>query len=217
MRKNMGKKVGIMGGTFNPIHNGHLILAESAREAFGLDEIIFMPSGNSYMKNAASILDGETRACMTELAIKDNPYFRLSRMELEREGPTYTCDTLAQLKKQDTASQYFFIMGADNLFILEKWKNAVYVLQNCVIAAAARGEEAEEDIRKEAGRLKERYQADIRLLLQRRIDISSLEIRDRLLKGQSVRYLLPESVLSYICERELYSLAFYHGGKSEKR
>ena len=177
----MEKKVGIMGGTFNPIHNGHLILAESAREAFGLDEIIFMPSGNSYMKDASSILDKDTRAHMTELAIKDNPYFHLSRMELEREGPTYTCDTLAQLKAQDGKSRYFFIMGADNLFILEKWKNAAYILQNCVIAAAARGEEADGDIRREAGRLRDCYQADIRLLLQRRIDISSLEIRERIL------------------------------------
>ena len=200
----MEKKVGIMGGTFNPIHNGHLILAESAREAFGLDEIIFMPSGNSYMKDASSILDKDTRAHMTELAIKDNPYFHLSRMELEREGPTYTCDTLAQLKAQDGKSRYFFIMGADNLFILEKWKNAADILQNCVIAAAARGEEADGDIRREAGRLRDCYQADIRLLLQRRIDISSLEIRERILKGQSVRYLLPQSVFAYIKERGLY-------------
>ena len=133
MENMMEKKVGIMGGTFNPIHNGHLLLAESAREAFGLDEILFMPSGNSYMKDAASILDGKTRAHMTELAIEGNPFFRLSRMELERKGPTYTCDTLSQLKRQEGACQYFFIMGADNLFILEKWKDVEYIFQNCVI------------------------------------------------------------------------------------
>lgn len=200
----MGKKVGIMGGTFNPVHNGHLLLAESARETLGLDEILFMPSGNSYMKDASSILGGEVRAHMTELAIRGNPFFRLSRMELEREGPTYTCDTLAQLKRQDASSQYFFIMGADNLLILEKWKNAPYIFQNCVIAAAARGDEGNEDIRRRAGELRVRYQADIRLLLQRRIDISSLEIRERLQKGQSVRYLLPDSVLAYISQEGLY-------------
>ena len=112
----MEKKVGIMGGTFNPIHNGHLLLAESAREAFGLDEILFMPSGNSYMKDAASILDGKTRAYMTELAIEGNPFFRLSRMELERKGPTYTCDTLSQLKRQEGACQVFFYHGGRQSF-----------------------------------------------------------------------------------------------------
>ena len=200
----MEKKVGIMGGTFNPIHNGHLLLAESAREAFGLDEILFMPSGNSYMKDAASILDGKTRAYMTELAIEGNPFFRLSRMELERKGPTYTCDTLSQLKRQEGACQYFFIMGADNLFILEKWKDVEYIFQNCVIAVAARGDEPDGEIRRRAELLKKRYQADIRLLSERRIDISSLEIRERLQKGQSVRYLLPDSVLAYIAREGLY-------------
>ena len=200
----MEKKVGIMGGTFNPIHNGHLLLAESAREAFGLDEILFMPSGNSYMKDAASILDGKTHAHMTELAIEGNPFFRLSRMELERKGPTYTCDTLSQLKRQEGACQYFFIMGADNLFILEKWKDVEYIFQNCVIAVAARGDEPDGEIGRKAELLKKRYQADIRLLSERRIDISSLEIRERLQKGQSVRYLLPDSVLAYIAREGLY-------------
>ncbi len=204
MENMMEKKVGIMGGTFNPIHNGHLLLAESAREAFGLDEILFMPSGNSYMKDAASILDGKTRAHMTELAIEGNPFFRLSRMELERKGPTYTCDTLSQLKRQEGACQYFFIMGADNLFILEKWKDVEYIFQNCVIAVAARGDEPDGEIGRKAEPLKKRYQADIRLLSERRIDISSLEIRERLQKGQSVRYLLPDSVLAYIAREGLY-------------
>lgn len=204
MENMMEKKVGIMGGTFNPIHNGHLLLAESAREAFGLDEILFMPSGNSYMKDAASILDGKTRAYMTELAIEGNPFFRLSRMELKRKGPTYTCDTLSQLKRQEGACQYFFIMGADNLFILEKWKDVEYIFQNCVIAVAARGDETDGEIGRKAELLKKRYQADIRLLSERRIDISSLEIRERLQKGQSVRYLLPDSVLAYIAREGLY-------------
>ena len=210
----MEKKVGIMGGTFNPVHNGHLLLAESARETFGLDEILFMPSGNSYMKDAASILDGETRAHMTELAIEGNPIFRLSRIELERKGPTYTCDTLSQLKEQDGDSRYFFIMGADNLFILEKWKDVEYIFQNCIIAAAARGDETDGEIRRRAELLRKRYRADIRLLLERRIDISSLEIRERLRRGQSVRYLLPDSVLAYIAQENLYQ---QEAPKTDKR
>lgn len=206
MEKGIKKKIGIMGGTFNPVHNGHLLLAESAREVFGLDEVLFMPSGNSYMKDARFILDGEIRAHMVSLAVNGNPFFSLSKMELEREGPTYTCETLKELKRQNGENQYFFIMGADNLLILEKWKDVPYILQNCVIAAAVRGDESKEKIREAAGRLMECYQADIRILPQRRIDISSFEIRKRRQEGKSIRYLLPESVFAYISENGLYGL-----------
>ena len=133
----MSKKTGIMGGTFNPIHNGHLLLAEEAREFLNLDEVIFMPSGNSYMKSAASILKGEMRARMVELAISGNPYYLLSRMELERKGPTYTCDTLVQLKNSYPENEFYFIAGADTLLTLEGWKNPEMVLKNCIMAVAA--------------------------------------------------------------------------------
>ena len=94
------KKIGIMGGTFNPIHQGHLLLAESARCIYGLDEILFMPSGMSYMKNTAEIIDDKSRINMTALAIEDNPYFALSTLEIERAGATYTCETLAFLREK---------------------------------------------------------------------------------------------------------------------
>ena len=135
----MGKKIGIMGGTFNPVHYGHLLLAESAREVFELDKVLFMPSGDSYMKDASSILHGETRMQMLKLAIDGNPYFEISRIELDRTGPTYTCDTLAQLQQQNSEDTYYFIMGADSLLMLESWKDPEYVLRNCTIAAAVRG------------------------------------------------------------------------------
>lgn len=200
----MGKKIGIMGGTFNPIHNGHLLLAESAREVFGLDEVIFMPSGNSYMKDASIILDGVTRAHMVSLAVSGNPLFSLSKAEIERKGPTYTCETLRQFRQKNMDNQYFFMMGADNLFILEKWKDVEYVLSNCVIVVAVRGSETEEKVRETAKLLAERYRADIRILPARRIDISSFEIRQRLKEGRSVRYMLPDSVFAYIDENSLY-------------
>ncbi len=200
----MGKKVGIMGGTFNPIHNGHLLLAENAREAFALDEILFIPSGNSYMKDAASILAGSIRACMIELALEGNPYFGLSWIDLNREGPTYTCDTLAQLKKMHPQNQYYFIMGADNLLTLESWKNPGLILQNCIVIAAVRGDGTESRIESAARHLRDRYHACIDILPARYIDISSSEIRQRLKEHKSVRYMLPENVLKYIDEKGLY-------------
>lgn len=105
-----------MGGTFNPIHQGHLILAEQAREYCELDEVLFVPSGNSYMKDSDEILDGKTRISMTALAIEDNPFFALSSMEVEREGATYTCETIRELIGTQPRAEYYFILGADALF-----------------------------------------------------------------------------------------------------
>lgn len=200
----MGKKVGIMGGTFNPVHNGHLLLAENARETFSLDEVLFIPSGNSYMKDAAAILAGGIRACMLALALEGNPYFGLSRIDLNREGPTYTCDTLAQLKKMRPGDQYYFIMGADNLLTMESWKNPGLILQNCTVIAAVRGDGTESRIESAAAHLRDRYHARIDILPARYIDISSTEIRQRLMERKSVRYMLPDKVLKYIDENGLY-------------
>lgn len=200
----MGKKIGILGGTFNPIHNGHLILAEDAREILGLDEIIFMPSGNSYMKRDSAIPAGEIRAQMTELALEGNPYFSLSMLEVKRQGPTYTRDTLAQLMALHPDARYYFILGADNLLTLETWKDPAFILQNCIIAAAVRGTGTEEKMKKIASHLIYEYHGDIRILPARFMDISSSEIRQRIREHKSVRYLIPEKVLAYIEENKLY-------------
>lgn len=200
----MGKKIGILGGTFNPIHNGHLILAEDAREILGLDEIIFMPSGNSYMKKDSAIPAGEIRAQMTELALEGNPYFSLSMLEVERQGATYTRDTLAQLMALHPDARYYFILGADNLLTLETWKDPAFILQNCIIAAAVRGTGTEEKMKKIASHLIYEYHGDIRILPARFMDISSSEIRQRIREHKSVRYLIPEKVLAYIEENKLY-------------
>lgn len=197
-------KTGIMGGTFNPIHMGHLIMAEAARETCGLEKIIFMPSGNPYMKNAASILDGRLRAKMVELAIYDHPRFTLSMLEVEREGATYTCDTLKTLKEMHPEEEYYFILGADSLFSIETWYKPEMIFHDCVIVAACRGEESLLEIQKKAEELQDRYGAEIILLPERRIDLSSSEIRERLKAGRSVRYMIPEKVLKYIEDNSLY-------------
>lgn len=197
-------KIGIMGGTFNPIHNGHLILAEQAREYCGLDEILFMPSGNSYMKDTAQIPDGETRISMTALAIENNPYFALSAMEVERKGATYTCETLKELKIQNPEIQYYFIVGADNLFSIETWWKPEEILSECILVAAVRGDKDREEIVAKVRELEEKYHARIILLPEKKYDISSTEIREKIARGESVRYLVPDKVLSYIEKKQLY-------------
>ena len=200
----MGKKIGIMGGTFNPIHYGHLLLAESAREFFMLDRIIYIPSGESYMKDSSSILDGEIRFHMVQQAIEGNPYFEISRIELDRPGPTYTCDTLAELLANNNKDSYYFIIGADNLFMLESWKAPEYIMHNCIIAAAVRGNETVKKIERKAQYLMDKYQADIKILPTRYIDISSSDIRNKIKQGISVRYMLPDKVIAYIQANMLY-------------
>lgn len=200
----MGKKIGIMGGTFNPVHVGHLLLAEQAREALTLDEVLFIPSGNSYMKDSSAILDSSVRAHLLALAIEKNPHFHLSYMEINRDGASYTCDTLAELKSRNGDEEYYLILGADNLLTLESWKNPDYILQNCIVAAAVRGTGTEIRLEKIASHLIYEYQADIRILPARYMDLSSSEIRRRLKEGRSVRYMLPDKVYEYIETNGLY-------------
>lgn len=200
----MEKKIGIMGGTFNPIHLGHLLLAEQAKEAFDLDEVLFIPSGNPYMKDTTPVLDGKIRAHMTALALEGHPYFSISSIELDKSGPTYTYETLETLKAKNPDDTYYFLVGADSLLTMETWKNPESIFQNCVVAASVRGTGTEDKIRKIATHLIYEYHADIRILPVRFIDISSSEIRERISKGKSVRYMLPEKVWNYIYDNNLY-------------
>lgn len=200
----MRRNVGIMGGTFNPIHMGHLLLAEAAREQCRLDEVLFIPCGNPYMKKTNILLSGEERAHMTALAIEGNPYFKLSRIEIERKGPTYTCDTLVGLRAKNPDSQFYFITGADSLFHLESWMSPEVIFENCIIVTAVRGEGTKAQIYSQANYLKTKYQAEVQILSTSHIDISSSEIRNKISKKESVRYMIPEKVLMYIQEKHFY-------------
>lgn len=198
------RKVGIMGGTFNPIHNGHLMLAEEAFKQFSLDEVLFMPCGNAYMKADQKIESGETRAEMTALAIQDNPYFTLSTMEIERHGDTYTYQTLECLKAENPNTEYYFIVGADSLFYMSKWVHPERIFSSCCILAALRDDKTNEDMEKQISLLKCEFDADVRLLKISRIDISSSNIRRKIKSGESVEGVVPESVRAYIEKRGLY-------------
>lgn len=198
------KKTGIMGGTFNPIHMGHLIIAEKAREQFHLDEVIFMPSGTPYMKNAKEVLPGSIRAEMTELATQDNPFFDVSTMEIEKEGNTYTYQTLESLRGKNPNTEYYFILGADSLWAVENWKEPAKIFAGCRILAAVRNEKSVEELERQAHYLKEKYDADIALLQTGHMEISSSMIRSLIKEGNSIRYLVPEAVYDYIVKNKLY-------------
>lgn len=198
------KKVGILGGTFNPVHMAHLIIAEIALEEAGLDEILFVPTGCSYLKDASDILPAKDRIRMTGLAIEDNPDFALSTIETDRKGNSYTCDTLMELRKCYPDREYYLIVGADNLFTMEEWKDPEIIFQNAKILAAVRGSKKYADMEERIEELKKKYQADISLLPVRHVDISSSMIRERVAAGRSIRYMLPEKVREYIIKNHLY-------------
>ena len=198
------KKIGIMGGTFNPIHMGHLIIAEKAREQFKLDEVLFLPSGMPYMKNCDEVLPGKIRVEMTGLAIRGNPFFTISAMEVEREGRTYTYETLEALREQSPDTEYYFILGADSLWKIETWKNPERIFDACHILAAVRDDRSLEDMEKQSAYLKEKFRADIFLLQTGSIEISSSMIRSLCREEKSIRYLVPDAVYDYIRKNRLY-------------
>lgn len=198
------KKTGIMGGTFNPIHIGHLLLAENARDVFGLDEILFVPSGLSYMKSEIEIVDKKMRLEMTRLAIEDNPFFKLSMLEVEREGNSYSYETLEALRELDPETELYFIVGADSLFSMETWKRPEIIFQSCTILVAARDEKDNNELKEQIAYLDKKYKAKIGVVAMKEISISSTDIRDRIQKGKSIRYMVPDSVIAYIERHRLY-------------
>lgn len=198
------KKTGIMGGTFNPIHIGHLLLAENAKEAFGLDEILFVPSGLPYMKNGIEIADKWMRLEMTRLAVSDNPAFVLSSAEVEREGNSYTWETLELLRGKEPETEFFFIEGADSLFAMESWKNPEIIFRDCTILAAVRDGKDDDDLREQIARLEKKYGARIGLIGMKEISFSSTDIRERIRNGRSIRYMVPDKVIEYIKKYRLY-------------
>lgn len=195
-----------MGGTFNPIHIGHLIIAEKAREQLHLDDVLFMPSGTPYMKNEEDVLPKDIRAEMTRLAIEDNPFFDISTIEVDKEGKTYTYETLEQLRNYNESTEYYFIMGADSLWNIEDWKEPQKIFANCHVLAAVRENRSSTEMEEQAAYLKDKYNASIFLLKCSNIEISSTMIRNMIREGESIRYLVPEAVYDYIIKNKLYKV-----------
>ena len=201
-------KIGIMGGTFNPIHNGHLMLGEYSYRSFGLDQVWFMPNGNPPHKAGISAsYSADIRARMTELAIQDVPYFRLEDYEVRRQELSYSYQTLEHFKEIYPEDSFYFIIGADSLFDINKWMKPERILKICTILAAFRGDKNNSEImNRQIELLKERYGADtdIRLLISPLMDVSSHELREMVSEGKSISGLVPETVEQYIKEHGLY-------------
>lgn len=197
-------KVGIMGGTFNPVHIGHLILAENAYEKFGLDKVLVMPSGIPPHKDTSTTILKKHRVAMVKLAIEDNPRFELSLMEINREGITYTYETLNWLTKENPDTEYYFILGADSLFSFEKWKNPDTICKYSTILVAPRVDLVTGELDKQVAYLKETYHAKIDYLDTPNMDISSEIIRENIATNKSIKYYVPEKVEQYIYDNQLY-------------
>lgn len=198
-------KIGIMGGTFNPVHMGHLLLAEAALDGAALDQVWLIPTGCSYLKQEGiPPLPARERYHMVELAIADNDRFRCLDIEVNRPGNTYTYETLELLREQYPEHEYYFICGADCLFALETWKYPERLCAACTILAAVRDDADPVEMQAQANLLTETYHAKIQLLPFRRIDLSSSEIRALISHGKSIRYLVPEAVRAYIEEKGVY-------------
>ena len=198
------KKVGIMGGTFDPIHYGHLILAQNALDTFSLDAILFVPSGTPWLKESTKVLSKNKRVSMTGMAIEDNPDFALSTIEIDREGNSYSYETVEELKRMQPKTDFYFIMGADSLLEIERWKHPDRLMAECTLLVAVRDDCDREGLEKQIIYLTDKYQADIRILPANRIDISSTKIRRMIREGKSVRYMLPDQVIRFIQKNHLY-------------
>ncbi|SCP94992.1 nicotinate-nucleotide adenylyltransferase [Anaerobium acetethylicum] len=197
-------RIGIMGGTFNPIHIGHLILAENAYEQFNLDRVLIMPSGKPPHKENLESASTEHRVKMAELAIGSNNHFELSLIEVESSGYTYTYETLAKLKEKNPDTEYYFIMGEDSLFDFEKWKEPAKICDKTILVVACRDVYTQADLDEQIGYIRKKYGCRIYKLDTPNIDISSSVIRKRVSKKQTIKYYVPEDVERYIYNRKLY-------------
>ncbi len=197
-------RIGIFGGSFDPIHVGHLMLAQAALERFQLDKVLFMPAKLSPFKQKLTMTKAETRCFMVELAIQGNQGFEVSDLELNRPKPCYTIDTIRILKQQYPGVKIYFIAGADSIMELEGWMTFEELLQEVVFLAAYRPSHTRAQLESEVMRLNKKYQADIRLVDFPDIDISSSYIRETIMRGGSARYLVPDKVLEFIHNEGVY-------------
>lgn len=198
------KKIGIIGGTFNPIHIGHLSLAERVMDDCCLDEIWLIPTGCSYMKQNTEVLPGEERLMMTQLATEGNSRLKCLDIEVKRSGYTYSYETLEQLVKEYPDYEFYFIFGADCLFAIENWKFPERIFENCTVIAAARNGSSLSGMEDKIKELNTKFHAKIVLYSFLNLEISSTELRERIRLGKSVKYLIPDKTLEYITKHGFY-------------
>lgn len=195
-------RIGLFGGTFNPIHVGHLTIAEEARLSAGLDRVIFIPSGDSYFKDPRQIASREDRLQMTRLACGDA--YEVSDIETRREGPSYTAVTCRAFKEMYPEDALFLILGADSVLEIDRWRDPGAIFDAVTVLAFTRGGEDAAALRAEAERLREKYRARIDIIDVFTLDVSSSDIRRFIAGGHAFRHLVSEPVYRYIKEHGLY-------------
>jgi len=193
----MTRKVGIMGGTFDPIHHGHLVAASEVAALFGLDEVVFVPTGEPWQKTGRRVSPAEHRYLMAVIATASNPRFWVSRVDIERSGPTYSVDTIRDVAAQRPGDELYFITGADALGQILSWKDAEQALRLAHFIGVTRPgyELTDAHLPTDAVTL-----VDVPAMA-----ISSSAVRERVVKGQPVWYLVPDGVVQYINKHNLYS------------
>ena len=197
-------KIGVFGGTFDPVHVGHLIGAERSREVLGLDQVLFIPAGQPYFKADRRITEAPHRLAMVELAVESNPGFAASDMEISRPGPTYTVDTLEELSNQlGPETELFVILGVDSLRELERWHQPRRILDMSRLVALPRPDMADPDARM-LDAISPGSSSRVEVMDGPLIDVSASDIRYRVSQGLSIRYLVPEAVEAHIHEHGLY-------------
>lgn len=203
-------KIGIMGGTFDPIHYGHLVTAEEARSQFGLSRVIFVPNRHPPHKEPDEVSDPEHRYLMTFLATVTNAHFTVSRIEIDRPGPSYTIDTIRELRRREPDDDLYYITGADALqqILHGEWRETDQLLGLCQFIAASRpGYQLDASVWSSANhRLGERLR-NVHTIENPALAISSTDIRARVRDGRPIKYLLPEAVEEYIAKHRLYASA----------
>ena len=202
------KKIGIMGGTFDPIHIGHLLIAEQAFQQFALDKVLFMPAGNPpHKKNREGRATNEQRMEMVRMAIENNPHFELSLMEMNESnesGYSYTYITLEKLKERHPDTEYYFIIGADSLYDFKSWAMPERICACATILVATRNHTDEKLLDYELKMNSSWFKGRFEKLLIDNIDISSQQLRKWIREGKSVRYYITDSVIAYISDQQIY-------------
>ncbi|MCR4601075.1 MAG: nicotinate-nucleotide adenylyltransferase [Clostridia bacterium] len=198
-------KIGIFGGSFDPVHMGHLVLAEHVREGAGLDSLILMPAWKSPFKVGNGGASGIDRLEMTRLAAADNERISVSSYEVDLGKVSYTVDTLRELRKDyRPEDKLYFILGGDSFLTLEKWAGADELLSEYGFAVGRRPGSGDGELQECAERLRSKYGTEVIMTDVPQLDISSTDIRERVKEGRDIRYLVPRSVEDYIREHGLY-------------
>lgn len=200
----MNKKIGIMGGTFDPPHIGHLTMAERVREELKLDEVWFLPTGGVCYKDPGEISPPKMRLAMVQLAVAGNPKFRVNSIEVESGENSYTYRTLATLNRQNPDTEFVFIVGADSLDYMDCWREPERIFGSCMVAAVNRQGISMQRLKQKQEELSARFGAKIELVDMPVLAVSSTEIRHRVQREKSIRYLVPDDVRTYILKHGLY-------------